>query len=165
MTMADGVGIPEETALYHIFGDEDLLLYIGISKDFGQRWKNEARDFPWWDEKRRMTTDWYPSRPEAATAERAAIKAEHPKHNKAHNVNKPPRTRKSGSPPEVAVLRERRAEVLDFLGARPDWCRANEDRFPEGYDPGDAEAGPEAAEVYLTAWRALTDPSDEAGAA
>jgi hypothetical protein len=25
--------LDEETALYHIFGDADLLLYIGISKD------------------------------------------------------------------------------------------------------------------------------------
>ena len=73
--------IPEETALYRIFGGmrRGRLLYIGISKDFGKRWKQEAATFPWWDEKRRMATHWYPSRPEAAAAETAAIKAEHPK--------------------------------------------------------------------------------------
>jgi predicted GIY-YIG superfamily endonuclease len=39
----------ERTALYHVFGDADLLLYIGISKDFGTRWKQHAKVQPWWD--------------------------------------------------------------------------------------------------------------------
>jgi excisionase family DNA binding protein len=73
---------PEETALYHVHGIADLLLYIGISKDFGQRWKAEAREYPWWGEKRWMTVRWYGSRPEAAAAEDAAISAEDPKYNK-----------------------------------------------------------------------------------
>lgn len=30
---------PEPTALYRVFGEADLLLYIGVSKDFGSRWK------------------------------------------------------------------------------------------------------------------------------
>jgi hypothetical protein len=82
---------PEETALYRIFGGmrRGRLLYIGISKDFGKRWKQEAATFPWWDEKRRMTVHWYDSRPEAAAAERAAIKAEYPKYNKKHAVARP----------------------------------------------------------------------------
>ena len=78
----EDIEVPEETALYHIFGDADLLLYIGISKDFGKRWKDEARDFPWWGEKRSMTVRWYASRPAAEAAEMAAIAAENPKHNK-----------------------------------------------------------------------------------
>lgn len=40
---------PARTALYRIFGDADLLLYIGISKDFGTRWKQHAKAQPWWD--------------------------------------------------------------------------------------------------------------------
>jgi hypothetical protein len=75
----------DRTALYRIFGDADLLLYIGISDDFGIRWKAEARKFPWWDEHRRMTVEWLDSRPEAEAAETAAIKAEKPKYNKQHN--------------------------------------------------------------------------------
>jgi hypothetical protein len=79
-------GTPEETALYHVFGDEELLLYIGISKDFGERWKREATEFIWWNEKRWMTVRWYASRPQAAAAEKAAIETEGPKYNIDHAV-------------------------------------------------------------------------------
>lgn len=72
---------PERTALYRIYGDGGLLLYIGISKDFGKRWQREAKDFPWWSEHRRMTVDWYDFRSAAAQAEDAAIEAEDPKYN------------------------------------------------------------------------------------
>lgn len=83
-------GEPEETALYHVFGEADLLLYIGISKDFGRRWKEHAKKQPWWDEKRRLTVDgWYDFRPEAEAAEETAIKAERPKYNKRHAVRTP----------------------------------------------------------------------------
>jgi predicted GIY-YIG superfamily endonuclease len=83
---------PEETALYRIFGVSDFLLYVGISNDFGRRWKQHAREQPWWDERRRLTVDeWFPFRSEAKAAERAAIKAEHPKYNKVHNVSRLPR--------------------------------------------------------------------------
>lgn len=78
---------PEETALYRIYGDADLLLYIGISKDFGRRWKQHAKKQPWWNERRRMTVDrWFDFRSEAEAAEQAAIQAEHPKYNKRHAV-------------------------------------------------------------------------------
>ena len=76
----------DRTALYRIFGDADLLLYIGISKNFGTRWKQHAKTQPWWDEHRRMTVEWRESRPEAEEAETAAIEAEHPQYNIIHNV-------------------------------------------------------------------------------
>lgn len=91
----------QRTALYHVFGDADRLLYIGISYDFGGRWKQHARKQPWWDEHRRMTVYWYDSRPEAARAEIAAIKAERPKYNKKHAVTDSPRPyRKRTSKPK-----------------------------------------------------------------
>lgn len=72
----------ERTALYRIWGDADVLLYIGISKRFGARWKEHARDQPWWDEMRRISADeWHDSREEAKAAETAAIKAEQPRFN------------------------------------------------------------------------------------
>jgi predicted GIY-YIG superfamily endonuclease len=78
--------LTERTALYRIWGAADLLLYIGISKDFGSRWKQHAKQQPWWDEMERLTVDrWYGSRQEAEAAERTAIKAEKPKYNVAHN--------------------------------------------------------------------------------
>jgi hypothetical protein len=91
--------VPEETALYRVFGEADLLLYIGISKDFGARWKQHARRQPWWPEKRRMTTQWFGSRPEAEEAETAAIKAEGPKYNFTHAVPPRPRQRKAAKVP------------------------------------------------------------------
>lgn len=69
------------TALYRVIGAADLLLYVGISKDLGRRWKDEAKSFPWWNEKRRMTIEWYDSRPEAEAAEAKAIHTERPKYN------------------------------------------------------------------------------------
>jgi predicted GIY-YIG superfamily endonuclease len=78
---------PRQTALYRIWGDEDLLLYIGISDYFGRRWREHAKAQPWWDEMRRLTADeWYDRREDAEEAEAAAIKAEGPKYNKKHAV-------------------------------------------------------------------------------
>jgi len=73
------------TALYHVYGDEDLLLYIGVSNNFGRRWTEHAKKQPWWPDLRRQTVLWYPSRPEAEDAEEAAIKAEKPRYNIVHN--------------------------------------------------------------------------------
>lgn len=76
----------EPTGLYRIFGDEDSLLYIGISDSFGTRWKQHSKVQPWWGERRWMTVHFYDSRTEAEDAEREAIKAEKPRYNKAHTV-------------------------------------------------------------------------------
>lgn len=78
--------VPEPTALYRVFGDADVLLYIGISKDFGTRWKQHARVQPWWGERRRLTVELLDSRPDAEAAEDVAIKAEGPKYNKRGTV-------------------------------------------------------------------------------
>src|SRR6266704_3240234 len=95
----------QHTALYRIWGDAGLLLYIGISNNFGTRWKEHAKRQPWRDEMRRLTADaWYDSRPEAEAAEEAAIKAEGPKYDKRHV-----------SPGSRAAERE---EVLVLLAGR-----------------------------------------------
>ena len=76
--------MPDSTALC-VFGDADLLLYIGISDDFGRRWKEHAKTQPWWGEMRRLTVDrWYDTRDEALDAEAAAIFGEQPKYNVMH---------------------------------------------------------------------------------
>lgn len=79
------MGMPERTALYRVYGTPDVLLYIGISKDFGTRWKQHAKTQPWWGVHERMTVEWHGSRESAEAAERAAIRAERPKHNIMHN--------------------------------------------------------------------------------
>lgn len=73
------------TALYRVWGEADLLLYIGISDYFGVRWGKHAKAQPWWGEMQRLTVDaWYDRREDAEEAEAAAIKAEGPKYNKIH---------------------------------------------------------------------------------
>jgi hypothetical protein len=76
----------DETGLYRIYGDAHLLLYIGISKNFGRRWHQHARRQPWWNERRHMTVDWYSTRDEALDAEALAIFAEQPIHNVMHRA-------------------------------------------------------------------------------
>lgn len=71
----------ERTALYRLFGAGDELLYIGISKDFGNRWTQHSRRQPWWPEVERQTVEWRSTRAEALRDETAAIKAEKPKYN------------------------------------------------------------------------------------
>jgi predicted GIY-YIG superfamily endonuclease len=86
---------PEPTALYRVFDADDMLLYIGISGDFGTRWKQHARIQPWWGEKQRLTVEWLASRELAEAAETAAIKAEKPAHNKRDAVTLPPPARET----------------------------------------------------------------------
>lgn len=94
----------EPTALYRVFGDAGVLLYIGISNDFGSRWKRHARIQPWWNEKRRQTVEWYPSRGSAEEAEVSAIKSEYPRYNTQHNVGAPRPRGPRQRPPHAVEL-------------------------------------------------------------
>jgi len=131
------------TALYRILGDADLLLYIGISKNFGRRWSEEAKAFQWWDEHRRMTIEWYDSRPDAKAAERDAIRAEHPKHNQQHN--RPVRPKQARPPRDPRLLGLTRGERLAMTritrtrAENPAYARSVESRTCSscGAKPGD----------------------------
>lgn len=141
-------------ALYRVFGAEDMLLYVGISEDFGTRWKQHAKIQPWWDEKRRLTVDWHESRPEAEAAERAAIKAEKPKYNLVHAVTA-----------EAAERRRRRRPAASLPAARrvpPGGLRLSIPRL-EQMEPLASLAGfsvlsyfpvPEAGDPGIEAWAA-----------
>ena len=76
----------ERTALYRFYGEDDVLLYVGITNELGQRWSNHARLKPWWPEVVRQEAIWLPTREEAAAAEVTAIKSETPRYNIAHAV-------------------------------------------------------------------------------
>ena len=71
----------ERTAVYRLYGAEKVLLYIGVAKDFGSRWKRHAKTQPWWDEIEYQTVTWLASRADALHAEKLAIAAEGPIHN------------------------------------------------------------------------------------
>lgn len=94
-------------ALYRLFGDGDVLLYIGISKTFGYRWHQHAQEKIWWPEVRRQEIAWFPSKEEALDAEGAAIRAECPHHNIVHNNGRP----RPAAAAEVAAPAGRRSRA------------------------------------------------------
>ena len=72
----------DRTAVYRLYDASEELLYVGISKDFGTRWKQHAKDQSWWLEVQSQTVRWHDSRKAAKVMETAAIKTERPIHNK-----------------------------------------------------------------------------------
>jgi len=74
----------DRTAVYRLFDVDGVLLYVGISNHFGQRWERHAKVQPWWPEVQRQTVEWHPTRKDAADAETVAIKDEHPRFNVVH---------------------------------------------------------------------------------
>lgn len=74
------------TALYRFYGEDDALLYVGITEHLGTRWHNHSRKKPWWPEVQRQTAEWHPTRAEAAAAEIEAVRTEHPRYNMTYSV-------------------------------------------------------------------------------
>lgn len=72
-------------SLYRLFAADGSLLYIGITSDLGARWTSHNRTQPWWREVSAATLEHFDSRSAASDAEVVAIKAERPRHNRAHN--------------------------------------------------------------------------------
>jgi predicted GIY-YIG superfamily endonuclease len=69
-------------AVYRLFDAAKKLLYVGVAKDFGSRWKRHAKEQYWWDQVHSQSVIWYDDRKEALTAEIRAINKEGPLHNK-----------------------------------------------------------------------------------
>ena len=72
---------PPPTILYRLFDAGGTLLYVGITGSIGQRWEQHVASKHWWDEVTRTEIERFPDRDAAATAEKAAIENEHPRHN------------------------------------------------------------------------------------
>lgn len=73
------------TFLYRFYDADDVLLYVGITDDLGERTFNHARSSSWMDFAVRSTIERYMSRREAEKHEVDAIRAERPLFNVAHN--------------------------------------------------------------------------------
>ena len=71
------------TALYRLHAADNALLYVGITVNPSSRWHTHRADHAWWPEVAEKVVVWFDSRIEAAQAEAAAIRAEHPLHNRA----------------------------------------------------------------------------------
>jgi len=77
--------LERETDLYRFYDAGGRLLYVGISLSALKRAAEHRGDKDWWSDVARMDVTHYPTRTEAAAAERSAIIAEGPLHNVVHN--------------------------------------------------------------------------------
>ena len=75
--------------LYRHFNQSEELLYVGISISAMSRLGQHAAVSPWFKDITRVMIETFPAREDALTAEKEAIKTEHPKFNTHHN--KPPK--------------------------------------------------------------------------
>lgn len=71
--------------LYRFYNSRDELLYVGITSNPMTRFRAHQSDKSWWPEVATINVENYASRRELLAAERAAIKAEHPRYNTTHN--------------------------------------------------------------------------------
>lgn len=70
--------------LYRHFDANDVLLYVGQSRRFGDRMGAHQRNAPWWDDVITITMERFGTAHELTIAEIAAIQREDPKYNTLH---------------------------------------------------------------------------------
>jgi len=71
-------------ALYRLYDEDGNLLYIGITPEVVERWKDRRRRMPWWPEVARDDITWLDGgRVAAMRAEGQAIMAERPWYNRS----------------------------------------------------------------------------------
>lgn len=83
MSVQSRLAVPQRTAVYRFFDDNDRLLYVGITNDTKTRFAHHARQKAdtWWPKAVRHTVTWFDDRAEAAQAEVTAIENEESLHN------------------------------------------------------------------------------------
>ncbi|NUP47250.1 MAG: GIY-YIG nuclease family protein [Catenulispora sp.] len=72
---------PERTALYRLYDAEGQLLYVGISRDPNERFKEHAHERSWWHHVARTEIAWLNDWQQAREVEDAAIRNERPLYN------------------------------------------------------------------------------------
>lgn len=114
-------GVNEPTALYRLYDADHELLYVGITKNLGQRWvahRRDKRKKPWWGQVDHREITWYKSRPDALFAEHRAIVNERPLHNSPGDPQGlRPGLRRSGGVIEPAADASGRTQA-----GKPDLC-------------------------------------------
>jgi hypothetical protein len=68
-------GVNERTAVYWFHDANDVLIYVGVTKNIGQRWGQHKRGKSWWHQVARREVTWFDNRPDALLAERRAVLA------------------------------------------------------------------------------------------
>ncbi|MGA5315090.1 GIY-YIG nuclease family protein [Streptomyces pseudogriseolus] len=69
------------TALYRLYDEAGVLLYVGISCNLNERWKDHREEKLWWPQVVEKQVEWYEKRSEAESAEVHAIVTEDPLYN------------------------------------------------------------------------------------
>lgn len=110
----------ERTALYRFFDASGSLLYVGITKNFGQRWLSHAKKKPWWPEAQRHTAEWFDTRREAEAAEKQAVVTETPKYNLVHKP-RPPRKLVPRAAPPVKKPADPDTDFWDLADVAAHW--------------------------------------------
>jgi predicted GIY-YIG superfamily endonuclease len=75
--------VSEQTAVYRLYDADEVLLYVGVTKNFEARRQQHKATRPWWPRVKRPVVDLYDDEQEALQVELDAIKREHPVHNVA----------------------------------------------------------------------------------
>ncbi|WP_097930877.1 MULTISPECIES: GIY-YIG nuclease family protein [unclassified Streptomyces] len=76
------------TALYRLFDEEGVLLYVGIAVDPEVRLRVHAREKTWWPQVAQRSIEWFANRAEAEAAEMQAIVSEGPSRNVEHSTTR-----------------------------------------------------------------------------
>lgn len=69
------------TALYKLYDEEGVLIYVGISNLPHHRWSEHAGSKPWWHEVAERGIEWFDTRVEAELAEAQCISTYRPRYN------------------------------------------------------------------------------------
>lgn len=77
-----------QSALYRLYDWADVLLYLGISHQPDERFKQHAGDKPWWHLVARREIVWLDNRDEALKAEAEALVDERPLYNGYHHLGR-----------------------------------------------------------------------------
>jgi predicted GIY-YIG superfamily endonuclease len=73
------------TALYRLFDEGGVLLYIGISHQPEVRFEQHSKLKEWWPRVARREVEWFDDRPTAAKTEEEAVRAEDPEFNRIYS--------------------------------------------------------------------------------
>jgi len=96
------------TALYRLYGEDDILLYVGITGNPSTRFAQHAADKHWWPNVVRKDVEWYTRRSYALAAEEAAIRKHGPVWNREHSPEWP-------NIPVTVEISARQKEGLELL--------------------------------------------------
>lgn len=74
--------VDDRRALYRLCDEEGTLLYVGTTNNIKARWRQHAKDKPWWPQVDYGDYLWFPSRAEAEAKEQLTIARECPPFNR-----------------------------------------------------------------------------------